>query len=140
MEVDLSQNAFQYKSTEQFIQDGQDDDEEIEFAKEIQEYHDISDEENKDTKVPNRRQNKDKDDTDSSEQLLPGLTSLEIDSNAKSESDNLTLLTELGLVDTRSDDFGDFQNGLLDEFLPKNNSELTDDVFDKLLNDLSVGN
>lgn len=63
-----------------------------------------------------------------------------MDSNVKSESDNLTLLTELGLVDTRSDDFGDFQNGLLDEFLPKNNSELTDDVFDKLLNDLSVGN
>ncbi|XP_034826259.1 PRKCA-binding protein isoform X5 [Maniola hyperantus] len=144
VEVDLSQNAFQYKSTEQIIQDSQDDDEDIEFAKEIQEYHDLSDEESKDTKGTNRRQIKDKDDTDSSEQLLPGLTALGLDSdsnlNVRSDSDNLTLLTELGLVDTRADDFGDFQNALLDEFLPKNNSDMTDDVFDKLLSDLSVGN
>ncbi|XP_045762395.1 PRKCA-binding protein isoform X3 [Maniola jurtina] len=144
VEVDLSQNAFQYKSTEQIIQDSQDDDEDIEFAKEIQEYHDLSDEESKETKGTNRRQTKDKDETDSSEQLLPGLTALALDSdsnlNVRSDSDNLTLLTELGLVDTRADDFGDFQNGLLDEFLPKNNSDMTDDVFDKLLNDLSVGN
>ncbi|XP_023947438.1 PRKCA-binding protein isoform X1 [Bicyclus anynana] len=142
VEVDLSQNAFQYKSTEQIIHDGQDDDEEIEFAKEIQEYHDVSDEETKDTKVTNRRQTKDKDDTDSSEQLLPGLTTLALDSdsNAKNDNDNLTLLTELGLVDTRTDDFGEFQNGILDEFLPKNNTGLSDDVFDKLLNDLSVAN
>ncbi|XP_039749596.1 PRKCA-binding protein isoform X1 [Pararge aegeria] len=144
VEVDLSQNAFQYKSTEQILQDSQDDDEEIEFGKEIQEYHDISDEETKDSKVANRLQTKDKDDTDSSEQLLPGLTALALDSdsndNAKNDSENLTLLTELGLVDTRTDDFGDFQNGLLDEFLPKSNMGLTDDVFDKLLNDLNIRN
>ncbi|XP_046972814.1 PRKCA-binding protein isoform X1 [Vanessa cardui] len=137
VEVDLSQNAFQYKSTAQILQDSQDDDEEIEFAKEIQEYHDVSDDESKDNKASNRRQNQDKDTTDSSDQLLPDLTgSLDIDSNVKNDSDNLTLLKELGLADTKADDFGDFQNGL-DEFI-KNKTE-TEDVFDKLLSDLNIG-
>nr|XP_026492044.1 PRKCA-binding protein isoform X2 [Vanessa tameamea] len=137
VEVDLSQNAFQYKSTAQIIQDSQDDDEEIEFGKEIQEYHDVSDDESKDNKAANRRQNQDKDNTDSSDQLLPDLTgSLDIDSNVKNDNDNLTLLTELGLADTKADDFGDFQNGL-DEFI-KNKTE-TEDVFDKLLSDLNIG-
>lgn len=76
----------------------------------------------------NRRQSKDKDEND--ERLLPDLTAdtdVDIDSsNVKNDSDNLTLLTELGLVDTK-DDFGEFQQGL-DDY--KNNS----DVLDKLLN------
>lgn len=94
----------------------------------------MSDEDTKDIKATNRRQDQDKDNTDSSEQLLPDLTVLDSDSTVKTDSDNLTLLTELGLVDTK-EDFGEFQNGL-GEF--KNKQE-TEDVFDKLLNDLSIG-
>lgn len=53
--------------------------------------------------------------------------------------DNLTLLTELGLADTNvQDDFGDFQNGLLDEFMPKPSGDDKNDIFDKLLNDLCI--
>ncbi|CAG9568538.1 unnamed protein product [Danaus chrysippus] len=143
VEVDLSQNAFQYKSTTQLIQDNDDDDTEIEYGKEIQEYHDASDEE-KETKVFNRRETKDKDETDSSEQLLPCLTddvtNVKRDSdvtNVKTDNDNLSLLTELGLADTR-EDFGDFQNGIFDDFIPKPDKG-TDDVFDKLLCDLNIG-
>ncbi|XP_032521949.1 PRKCA-binding protein isoform X3 [Danaus plexippus] len=143
VEVDLSQNAFQYKSTTQLIQDNEDEDTEIEYGKEIQEYHDASDDD-KETKVFNRRETKDKDETDSSEQLLPCLTedmtNVKPDSdvtNVKTDNDNLSLLTELGLADTR-EDFGDFQNGLFDDFIPKPNKG-TDDVFDKLLCDLNIG-
>ncbi|CAG5030821.1 unnamed protein product [Parnassius apollo] len=141
VEVDLSQNAFQYKSTAQIIQDNQDDDD-IEYGKEMQEYHDASDEE-KDAKVLNRRQSKkDKDDADSSEQLLPGLTADTFDSNVKTETDNLSLLTELGLVDTnpRADDFGDFQNGFMGNFTQKDSGNGADDVFDKLMSELNIGN
>ncbi|KAL0810724.1 hypothetical protein ABMA28_010048 [Loxostege sticticalis] len=138
VEVDLSQNAFQYKSTAQIIQDNPEDEEEIEFAKELQEYHDLSDSETKEPKVTNRRQNKDKDDTDSTETLLPGFDSSDTIESVKNDNiDNLTLLTELGLADTSTDEFGDFQNGLMDDFLPKNDT--TDDVFDKLLSDLNIG-
>ncbi|KAM3956359.1 protein interacting with PRKCA 1 [Aphomia sociella] len=138
VEVDLSQNAFQYKSTAQILQDNQEDEEDIEYAKEIQEYHDIS--EPKEAKVVNRRQNRDKDDTDSSEQLLPEFdTSDSLDKSVKNDNtDQLSLLTELGLADTNmttDNEFGEFQNGLLDGF-SKNS---TDDVFDKLLNDLNIG-
>ncbi|XP_045519849.1 PRKCA-binding protein isoform X4 [Pieris brassicae] len=127
VEVDLSQNAFQYKSTSQFIQDSQDDDEEIEFARELKEYHDLSEEEIK--KASNRRQNSDTD-ADLSEQLIPNLTEAKID-NDRIDSDSLTLLTELGLADTK-DDFGEFQNGSMDF------TKSTDDVFDKLLSDLNI--
>ncbi|KPJ03939.1 PRKCA-binding protein [Papilio xuthus] len=111
VEVDLSQNAFQYKSTAQMMQDNQDD-EDLEYGKEIQEYHDASDEE-KEGNVNNRRQTKDND-ADSSEQLLPDLTAGTFDSDVKQETDNLSLLTELGLVDTQPVEFGEFQNGLSD--------------------------
>ncbi|KPJ18490.1 PRKCA-binding protein [Papilio machaon] len=135
VEVDLSQNAFQYKSTAQILQDNQDD-EDLEYGKEIQEYHDASDEE-KLGNVNNRRQTKDND-ADSSEQLLPDLTVSTFDSDVKNETDNLSLLTELGLVDTDTQPvvFGDFQNGLND-FMQKESDN--DDVFDKLLNDLNIG-
>ncbi|XP_045540187.1 PRKCA-binding protein isoform X1 [Papilio machaon] len=135
VEVDLSQNAFQYKSTAQILQDNQDD-EDLEYGKEIQEYHDASDEE-KLGNVNNRRQTKDND-ADSSEQLLPDLTASTFDSDVKNETDNLSLLTELGLVDTDTQpvEFGDFQNGLND-FRQKESDN--DDVFDKLLNDLNIG-
>ncbi|XP_075986009.1 protein interacting with PRKCA 1 isoform X1 [Anticarsia gemmatalis] len=145
VEVDLSQNAFQYKSTAQIIQDNQDEDEEIEFGKEIHEYHDISDID-KEPKLTNRRQNKDNDHTESSQQLLPDFENVEkfdsaFEKTDKSDTvDNLTLLTELGLADTNvQDDFGEFQNGLLDEFLPRGSAVDKNDLFDKLLNDLSVG-
>ncbi|XP_038218036.1 PRKCA-binding protein isoform X2 [Zerene cesonia] len=135
VEVDLSQNAFQYKSTAQIIQDNQDDEEEIEFGKELKEYHDLSDEDNT-TKPTNRRQTKDID-SELTEQLLPGLTDVKNDTDSsKNDSmtaDSLTLLTELGLADTK-DDFGDFQNGT-NEFGSK---DTTDDVFDKLLSDLNI--
>ncbi|XP_052749488.1 PRKCA-binding protein isoform X4 [Galleria mellonella] len=139
VEVDLSQNAFQYKSTAQTIQDNPEDDDEIEYAKEIQEYHDLSD--IKETKVANRRQNKDKDDTDSSEQLLPELDNSDnLDKTVKSDTvDNLSLLTELGLADTtmgRDSEFGEFQNGLVSGLMP---TQSADDVFDKLLSDLNIG-
>ncbi|XP_053620280.1 PRKCA-binding protein isoform X4 [Plodia interpunctella] len=134
VEVDLSQNAFQYKSTTQIIQDNPEDEEDIEFGKEIQEYHDISEDDIKEAKVVNRRQNKDKDNTDSSEQLLPDFDSMD---KAKNDNiDNLSLLKELGLADTNvAEEFGDFQNGL-DELTSKNDS---DDIFDKLLRDLDIG-
>ncbi|XP_063834291.1 PRKCA-binding protein isoform X2 [Ostrinia nubilalis] len=133
VEVDLSQNAFQYKSTAQIIQD---DEEEIEYAKELQEYHDLSDSE-KDTKIRKRRQSKHKDFTESSETLLPGFDSSDtLDGTVKSDNtDNLTLLTELGLADTSTEEFGEFQNGLMDDFLPMST---TDDVFDKLMSDLNI--
>lgn len=128
---------------ELIFQDNEDEDTEIEYGKEIQEYHDASDDD-KETKVFNRRETKDKDETDSSEQLLPCLTedmtNVKPDSdvtNVKTDNDNLSLLTELGLADTR-EDFGDFQNGLFDDFIPKPNKG-TDDVFDKLLCDLNIG-
>ncbi|CAG4972183.1 unnamed protein product [Colias eurytheme] len=134
VEVDLSQNAFQYKSTAQIIQDSQDDEEEIEFGKELKEYHDLSDEDT--TKPTNRRQTKDID-SDLTEQLLPGLTDVKNDTDSsKNDSmtaDSLSLLTELGLADTK-DDFGDFQNGM-NEFGSKDSN---DDVFDKLLSDLNI--
>ncbi|XP_060807799.1 PRKCA-binding protein isoform X2 [Amyelois transitella] len=131
VEVDLSQNAFQYKSTAQIIQDNPDDDEEIEYGKEIQEYHDIS-EDIKEARVTNRRQNKDKDETDSSDQLLPDFES---DKTKNDNIDNLSLLKELGLEDTNvAEDFGDFQNGMAD-FTPRNDN---DDIFDKLLRDLDI--
>ncbi|XP_045507056.1 PRKCA-binding protein isoform X2 [Colias croceus] len=134
VEVDLSQNAFQYKSTAQIIQDSQDDEEEIEFGKELKEYHDLSDEDT--TKPSNRRQTKDID-SDLTEQLLPGLTDVKNDTDSsKNDSmtaDSLSLLTELGLADTK-DDFGDFQNGM-NEFGSKDSN---DDVFDKLLSDLNI--
>uniref|UniRef100_A0A1E1WU61 PRKCA-binding protein n=1 Tax=Pectinophora gossypiella TaxID=13191 RepID=A0A1E1WU61_PECGO len=140
VEVDLSQNAFQYKSTGPFASDNQEDEEDIEYAKEIQEYHDICDLETKEPKPLNRRQNKDKEDSDSSQQLLPGFdTADNIDSNVKNDenlTDNLSLLTELGLADTNAvDDFGEFQNG----GDLKNNSD-ADDVFAKLLSDLNIAN
>ncbi|XP_041971689.1 PRKCA-binding protein isoform X2 [Aricia agestis] len=156
VEVDLSQNAFQYKSTAQIIQDNPEEDD-IEYAQEIQEYHDLPDG-NTNQKVSNRCQNKDKSDSDTTEQLLPGLTDdVKLDMSpltAKNDNlslltdnvkldmehltikpeDNLTLLTELGLADTnKTDDFGDFQKGM-------STSNDTDDVFDKLLNDLQIGN
>ncbi|XP_047036456.1 PRKCA-binding protein-like, partial [Helicoverpa zea] len=140
VEVDLSQNAFQYKSTAQIIQDGQEEDEELEFGKEIHEYHDIADID-KEPKLVNRRQTKDNDDTESSEQLLPDFdnVTLNYDKVDKSDNmDNLTLLTELGLADTNvQDDFGDFQNGLLDEFMPKTSGEDKNDIFEDLLSDFS---
>ncbi|KAJ2937795.1 hypothetical protein O0L34_g18575 [Tuta absoluta] len=140
VEVDLSQNAFQYKSTAPINPYNTEDEEEIEYGKEIQEYHDVSDSESKEPKPLNRRQNKDNDNTDSSDQLLPGLDATDNDSNVKTDltevTDNLSLLTELGLADMNPlDDFGDFQNGSMDT---KNND--TDDVFDKLLQDLNIGN
>lgn len=123
------------------LQDNQEDEEEIEYAKEIQEYHDLSDNEMKEPKSFNRRQNKDKDGTESSEKLLAELDSdIDIEKTVKSD-DNLTLLTELGLADmttTAVDDFGDFQNGAMDDFLPKHTCD-ADDVFDKLINDLNIG-
>ena len=123
----------------------------MEFGKEIHEYHDISDNDEKEAKLVNRRQTKDIDDTESSEQLLPDFDNVALfDKVDKSDSldkadnmDNLTLLTELGLADTNvQDDFGDFQNGLLDEFLPKAGGEDDDknDIFDKLLSDFSLLN
>lgn len=119
----------------------------------MREYHDLSDSEIKEAKSTNRRQTKDIDSTESSEQLLPGidtiddaLTSLTSDSNDVNDSghrtDNLTLLTELGLADanaTVDNDFGEFQNGLMDNFGTKNNASDVDDVFDKLLSDFNVG-
>ncbi|CAH0697298.1 unnamed protein product [Spodoptera exigua] len=150
VEVDLSQNAFQYKSTAQIIQDNPDEEEDLEFGKEIHEYHDIVELDNKEAKLMNRRQNKDNDDTESSEQLLPDFDNVALtydkveksDNNDKTDNvDNLTLLTELGLADTNvQDDFGDFQNGLLDEFLPKASGDDKNDIFDKLLNDFSLLN
>ncbi|XP_026735714.1 PRKCA-binding protein isoform X3 [Trichoplusia ni] len=141
VEVDLSQNAFQYKSTAQIIQDSQEDEEDIEFGKEIHEYHDIADID-KEAKLVNRRQTKDNDDTESSQQLLPDFdnVNLTFDKVDKADNlDNLTLLTELGLADTNvQDDFGDFQNGLLDEFMPKPSGDDKNDIFDKLLNDLGI--
>ncbi|CAG9792331.1 unnamed protein product [Diatraea saccharalis] len=139
VEVDLSQNAFQYKSTTQIIQDHPEDEDEIEYAKEIHEYHDLPDTE-REPKVVNRRQNKDKDE-DTTEQLLPGLESSDVlDSAVKLDNvDNLTLLTELGLADTNmplDSDFGEFQNGAMDAFLPNTSN---DDVFDKLLSELDIG-
>ncbi|CAH0403317.1 unnamed protein product [Chilo suppressalis] len=138
VEVDLSQNAFQYKSTAQIIQDNQEDEEEIEYAKEIREYHDLSDSE-REPKVFNRRQKKDKDE-DGTEQLLPGLDNSDtLDSAVKVDNlDNLSLLTELGLADTNvplDSDFGEFQNGM-DAFMPNTSN---DDVFDRLLSDLTIG-
>lgn len=67
--------------------------------------------------------------------MLPELTADAFDSDVKNETDNLSLLTELGLVDTQSEEFGDFQNGLSD-FIQKSDNT---DVFDKLLNDLDIG-
>ncbi|XP_073961034.1 PRKCA-binding protein-like isoform X4 [Choristoneura fumiferana] len=142
VEVDLSQNAFQYKSTAQLIQDNQEEDE-IEYAREIQEYHDIDE----NAIVSNRRQNKDKDATDSSQHLLSIDTNdyqfdtpdtlNKTDTFNKTDNldktDNLTLLTELGLAD----DFGEFQIGLMDDFMPNKNDN--DDVFDKLLSELNIG-
>ncbi|XP_063370486.1 PRKCA-binding protein [Cydia amplana] len=143
VEVDLSQNAFQYKSTTPCIQDSQEEDD-IEYAREIQEYHDIN--EDKDVPVTNRRQTKDKDSTDSSQHLLSidndfnfetnNLTKNDnFDKSDCDKTDNLTLLTELGLADN---DFGEFQNGLMDDFMPDKNND-TDDVFDKLLSELNIG-
>ncbi|XP_048487253.1 PRKCA-binding protein isoform X3 [Plutella xylostella] len=155
VEVDLSQNAFQYKSTTPFIQDSQEEDEEVEYGKEIQENYDVNENENREPKLANRMQNKDKNKSDdASEQLLPGLSdafgnndtfgnsdAFGNSDGAKPDVDNLTLLTELGLADTNvAEDFGDFQNGLMDEFMPKSNVADTDDVFDKLLSELSGGN
>lgn len=150
VEVDLSQNAFQYKSTAQIIQDNPEEEEELEFGKEIHEYHDIADLDSKEAKLMNRRQTKDNDDTESSEQLLPDFDSVALtydkvdkaDNMDKTDNmDNLTLLTELGLADTNvQDDFGDFQNGLLDEFLPKASGDDKNDIFDKLLSDFSLLN
>ncbi|XP_037300563.1 PRKCA-binding protein isoform X2 [Manduca sexta] len=136
VEVDLSQNAFQYKSTGQIIQDNPDDDEEIEYGKEIQEYHDIE----KEPKQINRRQTKDVDSTESSEQLLPGIDTVDLNASDAPDDDrsNLTLLTELGLADTAmpmDNEFGEFQNGL--NFAKKND---VDDVFDNLLSGLSMNN
>lgn len=130
VEVDLSQNAFQYKSTAQIIQDNQDDDE-IEYGREIEEHYDINE-----TKTVNRCQKYDKDD-ESQEHLLPELT------DDSDKADDLTLLSELGLdnltVDSGLSEFGEFQNGLMDEFLPPDNSEnnLNNDIFDKLLSKLN---
>lgn len=118
------------------MQDNQDDDEgDIEFAKEIKEYHDIlSDREREKHKVTNRRP---KEKSTESQQLLPEFDSCEqndsIDNTDRSE--NLKLLTELGLAD----DFGDYQNGAMDDFLPKNTNDV-DDVFEKLMCDLNFGN
>ncbi|KAL4709706.1 hypothetical protein ACJJTC_007437 [Scirpophaga incertulas] len=137
VEVDLSQNAFQYKSMTQIIQDNQEEEEDIEYAKEIQEYHDLSDSESKEPKVVNRRQNKDKD-IEATEQLIADFdTGDTLDSIKTDNTDNLTLLTELGLADTTNPDgdFGDFQNGLMNNILGSTN---TDDVFDKLLSDLNI--
>lgn len=67
--------------------------------------------------------------------MLPELTADAFDSDVRNETDNLSLLTELGLVDTQSEEFGDFQNGLSD-FIQKSDNT---DVFDKLLNDLDIG-
>lgn len=124
-----------------YLQDNPEDDEEIEYAKEIQEYHDLSDSEMREPKLLNRRQNKDKDGTESSEKLLAELdTDIDNGKTVKSD-DNLTLLTELGLADMTTaavDDFGDFQNGAMDEFIPKHTCD-ADDVFDKLINDLNIG-
>lgn len=52
--------------------------------------------------------------------------------------DNLTLLTELGLADTNlvDSDFGDFQTGI---GVQKDYGNDVDDVFDKLLSELNVG-
>ncbi|KAH9631255.1 hypothetical protein HF086_011959 [Spodoptera exigua] len=132
------------------LKDNPEEEEDLEFGKEIHEYHDIAELDNKEAKLINRRQNKDNDDTESSEQLLPDFdnVALTYDKVEKSENndktdnvDNLTLLTELGLADTNvQDDFGDFQNGLLDEFLPKASGDDKNDIFDKLLNDFSLLN
>ncbi|XP_050676030.1 PRKCA-binding protein isoform X2 [Leptidea sinapis] len=135
VEVDLSQNAFQYKSTAQIIQDSQDEEDEIEFGKEIKEYHDICDEEGKQPTVVNRRENQDRSETET-EQLLPGLTVRSDIGNDANDNDNLMLLTELGLVDG-GDDFGDFQNGMTK--INESNKVMTDDIFDKLLSDLNIG-
>lgn len=141
-------NAYSNASTYAIIlQDNQDEEEEIEFGKEIHEYHDIADIDSKESKMVNRRQNKDNDDTESSQQLLPDFDNVDkfdnvpFDKVDKTDNvDNLTLLTELGLADTNvQDDFGEFQNGLLDEFLPRGSGVDKTDIFDKLLNDLSVG-
>lgn len=123
-----------------YSQDNPEDDEEVEYAKEIQEYHDLSDSEAKDEhKALNRRQIKDKDNSDSSDQLLPGFDSDDSNRPVKLD-DNLSLLTDLGLADiTPLDDFGEFQNGSMDGFLPRNTGNETDDVFDKLLSDLNIG-
>ncbi|VVC92709.1 unnamed protein product [Leptidea sinapis] len=107
VEVDLSQNAFQYKSTAQIIQ----------------------------PTVVNRRENQDRSETET-EQLLPGLTVRSDIGNDANDNDNLMLLTELGLVDG-GDDFGDFQNGMTK--INESNKVMTDDIFDKLLCDLNIG-
>ncbi|KAF9822466.1 hypothetical protein SFRURICE_006549 [Spodoptera frugiperda] len=132
------------------VEDNPEEEEELEFGKEIHEYHDIADLDSKEAKLMNRRQTKDSDDTESSEQLLPDFDSVALtydkvdkaDNMDKSDNmDNLTLLTELGLADTNvQDDFGDFQNGLLDEFLPKASGDDKNDIFDKLLSDFSLLN
>lgn len=110
------------------------DDEEIEYGREIEEHYDVTDSR---TVNVNRRQNVKDVDIDSQEQLLPDLT----ESNDKLENvDNLTLLSELGLADTNLSfdsnltEFGAFQNGLMDDFLPKSENN---DVFDKLLSELN---
>lgn len=96
----------------------------------MKEYHDLSDEELK--KAANRRQHCDTD-SDLTEQLIPNLADIKIDSerfdSQGNDSDSLTLLTELGLADTK-DDFGEFQNGSM--------KDGPDDVFDKLLSDLNI--
>ncbi|GBP45305.1 PRKCA-binding protein [Eumeta japonica] len=129
VEVDLSQNAFQYKSTTQLIQDNQDEDEDIEFGKEVQEYHDIED---SGPTPATRKEDRARSEDGVEEKLLHGLDCES--SNPIDSVDNLTLLTELGLADMPTDptEFGDFQNGLIDEFLPQND---TDNVFDKLLSE-----
>nr|XP_012553177.1 PRKCA-binding protein isoform X2 [Bombyx mori] len=138
VEVDLSQNCFQYKSAGQISEDVQDED--IEYAKEIQEYHDLSVNDTREAKLMKKRQTDDNEHNDATEQLLPGIDTVDIDRSENNDvSDNLTLLTELGLADAgANDEFGSFQNGLMDDFMPKSSSDV-DDVFDKLLNDLSIG-
>ncbi|CAH2057820.1 unnamed protein product, partial [Iphiclides podalirius] len=114
VEVDLSQNAFQYKSTTQLIQDGQDD-EELEYGKETREYHDADEEES-------GAEEKLAGETD---QLLPSLSGDKLDADS-----SLSLLTELGLAD----DFGEFQNGG-----KAAGSDTVGDVFDRLMSDLEIG-
>lgn len=118
------------------------DEEDIEFAKELKEYHDIVD--NFDTnnhKVVNRRPHKELDTTDSSQQLLPDFDTVDSSVTDKADNDvdkrenvdNLSLLTELGLADMN--DFGDFQNGM-EDMISRDSESTVDDVFEKLLRDL----
>ncbi|XP_077297394.1 protein interacting with PRKCA 1 isoform X2 [Arctopsyche grandis] len=116
VEMDLTQNAFQYKSTMLYTQDNCDEDDEPiqEIGKEITEHYDVN--------TKKKRKGDNKKDVEESTSLLPDLDSAETKESSDSVSETANLLAELGLGDTH---VSPFTNHLLS---PQNNFN-SDDMF-----------